>query len=480
MSRAPDQDATAARMDASLDYVRTWLQTQFDRRDIPGMQVAIRYCGTSRLSEAYGVTNRETRDPVTPRHLFRIASQSKTFTAVAVLQLVERDLLRLDDSIGSHLSELAESPVGDVTVRDLLNHTAGIVRDVPTAVLDQVVAPTPDENQVIQAVLEHGFVFPPNVSLKYSNVGYSLLGIIIGRVSGVGYDAYVGEYIVDVLGLKNTGPDLDLERVGEFVHGHAGPHARRPQAVLPLMTSRANAPCGGFYSTADDLADYYAAHLMGDKRLLSDGSKRLQQHAGWSSNPADPAAARYGLGMVRESFRGHTLLGHSGGHPAGQVSETVFDPDTGVIVSVLANGFGSPVGELARGVVSLLYAGAADPTDPAGFGLAPDVFPTQPVELSTDELARFTGRYVDQIDEFHLAALGGKLLGIHPDGLDPVGPAERYAVVSAGELRNVGASVFANAGETVTVVRNADDSVRRIQFGRSVMWPAERYEGPSL
>ncbi|PBI88259.1 Penicillin-binding protein 4* [Rhodococcus erythropolis] len=480
MSSAPDHDAAAARMDTSLDYVRIWLRTQFDRHDIPGMQVAIRYRGMSKLSEAYGVTNLETREPVTPGHLFRIASQSKTFTAVAVLQLVERHLLRLDDSISCHLPELADNPVGVVTVRDLLNHTAGLVRDVPTAVLDQVVAPTPDESHVIQTVLEDGFVFPSNVSLKYSNVGYSLLGIIIGRVSEVGYDAYVGENIVDVLGLKNTGPDFDPARVSEFVHGHAGPHARRPQAVLPLMASRANAPCGGFYSTADDLTEYYSAHLMGDHRLLSDGSKRLQQHAGWSSDPATPGAARYGLGMASESFRGHTLLGHSGGHPAGQVSETVFDPDTGVIVSILANGFGSPVGELTRGVLSLLYAGAADPTDPGGFGLMPGVLPTQPIDLGAGELSRFAGRYVDQIDEFHLAALGGKLLGIYPDGLDPVGAAERYEVVSAGELRNIGASVFASAGETITVVRNLDDSVKRIQFGRSIMWPAERYEGPSL
>lgn len=480
MSRTPEQDATITRMDASLDYIRTWLQTQFDRHDIPGMQVAVRYGGMSRLSEAYGVTNLETKEPVTQGHLFRIASQSKTFTAVAVLQLVERGLLRLDDSLSRHLSELENNAAGDVTVRDLLNHTAGIVRDVPTADLDQVIAPTPDENQVIQTVLERGCVFPSNVTLKYSNVGYSLLGIIIGRVGAVGYGAYVNKHIIAALGLQNTGPDLDLDRVTEFVHGHAGPHARRPQAVLPLMTSHANAPCGGFFSTAEDLTSYYAAHLMGDNRLLNDDSKRRQQHAGWSSNPIDPTAPRYGLGIVRESFRGRTLLGHSGGHPAGQVSDTVFDPDSGVVISVLANGFGSPVGELTRGVLSLLYAAAADPTDPAGVGLTPGVIPTQPIELNTSELARFAGRYIDQIDEFHLAALGGKLLGIYPDGLDPVGAAERYAVVSPNELRNVGASAFASAGESITVVRNTDDSVRRIQFGRSVMWPVERYEGPSF
>ncbi|WP_181034188.1 serine hydrolase [Arthrobacter sp. GMC3] len=480
MNHVPAQDITTARMDASLNYIRIWLQSQFDRHAIPGMQIAVHFGGSVRLSEAYGVTNLDTEEPVTRGHLFRIASQSKTFTAVAVLQLAERNLLHLDDPISSHICELVGSNVASVTVRDLLNHTAGIVRDVPNAAIDQVLAPTPDENQVLKTVIEHGFVFPPNATLKYSNVGYSLLGILVGRISSVGYNSFVKENIVEVLGLKNTGPDLDLDRVSDFVHGHAGPHARSPQAVLPLMTSRANASCGGFYSTAEDLAAYYAAHLMGDERLLNDDSKRLQQHAAWSSNSDDQAAARYGLGMARENFRGHTLLGHSGGHPAGQVSETVFDPDTGLIVSVLANGFGSPVGELVRGVLSLLYAGAADPTDPAGVGLVPRVIPTQPLELSADELSRFAGQYVDPIDEYHLAALGGKLLGISPDALDPIASAERYEVVSAGELRNVGASVFASAGESVTVVRNADDSVRRIQFGRSIMWPAERYEGPSL
>ena len=117
-------------------YGDSWVALRARTQRVPGVQVAVAVAGEVLLSSAHGFarlpeTNGEddAGEPLTTAHLFRIASHSKTFTATAVMQLVEAGKVRLDDTVEAHVAALAGSPIADRTVAELLAHGGGVVRD---------------------------------------------------------------------------------------------------------------------------------------------------------------------------------------------------------------------------------------------------------------------------------------------------------------------------------------------------------------
>lgn len=261
---------------AAAAYADSWLGLQQHLLRVPGAQAAIWFDGKLVLSCAHGVADVQTQAPLTTRHLFRVASHSKTFTATAVLQLVQAGRLRLDDAAAAWLPFLAGSPLGEATVRELVAHTSGATRDGESADHWQLGAPFPDADE-LRRVAQEGAVLARNERFKYSNTAYSLLGLVIEAVSGTTYAHYVGENIVDRLGLADTGPELDPSR-----------RTSTPPATAPCRTPTTG--CRSSTSTPPprrrppassapraDIACYAAAHLPGDERLLDDGTKRIMQ-----------------------------------------------------------------------------------------------------------------------------------------------------------------------------------------------------------
>src|SRR3954466_10296972 len=144
MSTTPERTAEVAA--AIAPYLESWLDHQRRRARVPGVQAAVRVGDRLGLDAPPRVAAVSTGEPLTTGHLFRIASHSKTFTATAVLQLVEAGRMRLDDPIGAHVPELetAGSPVARVTVRELLGHQSGVLRDGEDADFWQLDQPFPD------------------------------------------------------------------------------------------------------------------------------------------------------------------------------------------------------------------------------------------------------------------------------------------------------------------------------------------------
>src|SRR5436190_11843035 len=112
----------------ALDYIPRWLEFQMQASQQPGCMVAIAHRGNVVLERAFGHANLDTGEALTPRHRFRIASHTKSFTAAAVLKLRERGKLKLDDTAGQFVSELHPG-VGRATIAQLLSHSAGLIRD---------------------------------------------------------------------------------------------------------------------------------------------------------------------------------------------------------------------------------------------------------------------------------------------------------------------------------------------------------------
>ncbi|TQN41971.1 CubicO group peptidase (beta-lactamase class C family) [Blastococcus colisei] len=434
-------------------------------RRLPGVQVAVRSADELVLSAAVGVADAVAGTPLTTEHLFRIASHSKTFTATAVLQLVEAGRMRLDDPIGRYVPELEAggSPIARATVRELLGHQSGVVRDGAHADFWQLGQPFHDRDGVIAEVLRAGVVHRRNEHFKYSNIGYALVGLAIEAVTGTSYVEHLRTAVLEPLGLTRTGAEYDPARADEYAAGHTGLLLGEDgRTTIEHVDTRAMAAATGFYSTAEELTVYGSAHFLGDERLLTDDSKRLMQRLESVVTAYGTEVGRYGVGMALVTVGERQLVGHSGGYP-GHSTQTLIDPVGKLVVSVLTNAIDGPAEDLAVGLVKLidvaLQPRAEVPPPPAG---APP-------------LASFTGRFASLWGVLDIAELGGRLVLVRPTLPDPLPAVEELEVVDTGTLRVAAQPGFGPAGELIPLERDADGRVASLRVGGVTSRPVEEF-----
>jgi len=445
----PEPDALpAGSVRDAMSYYADWVAFRQEYLRVPGVQIAVRVDEREVLARSFGLADVERNVALADTHLFRVASHSKTFTATAVFQLVERGALRLDDTAGQWLPWLKEarSPLAEATVRELLSHASGIIRDGHDSDFWQLGKSFPDHDALREEILAGtAAVLPANQRYKYSNVGYGLLGLIIEAASGEHYNTFLQREIVDRLGLRNTGAEIDPDRLGEFAIGYTALSYAPRRVPIDHVGTSALSPATGFFSNAGDLANFFSAHFLGDTRLLSDASKRRMHQPLWDS---DEAGNKYGLGVGIRKVGERTLVGHSGGFP-GFTSMTLVDPKAKVAVSVLTNAIDGPAGQMAQGAFLLLNL--------AGKPAAQEAPPPE-------QLKRFTGRYADLFSVADVVLLGSRLYLIRPTAPDPATAATPLAYVDERTLRVDGGS-GGTYGEPMVFTFNRDGSVASMRLG---------------
>jgi D-alanyl-D-alanine carboxypeptidase len=465
MTTPPANPAAIAALQGALAYTEDWIAYRAFTLRVPGVQYAVLFDGEVQLSGAVGLANVETGTPLTTGHLFRVASHSKTFTATAVLQLVEAGQLTLDTRLSDVLGELADAPsgIGSIAVRELLEHGGGVIRDGLDGDYWQLMRPFPDEAELLQVARAEGVKADANARFDYSNIGYSLLGLVVARVSGRTYNDYVRGEIVARLGLADTDPEWIAARAADYATGYTGFATSLDRRPIADIDTRAMSAATGFTSTAEDLVRYLSAHRLGDGRLLSDASKRLQQRGAWQSVPDRPESRRYGLGMVVETVAGRRLIGHSGGFP-GYITYSLLAVDDGIAVSVLTNAVDGPAAELAHGTLKLLDAALKRPAS------LPLAEPAEP-SVADASSARFEGRFANLWGVLDIVRLGDRLLGIDPSGPDPVDGNYELAVVDDDTLRITAGDGFGSVGELIHYTTVDGQIVRIRGDGGMTMWP---------
>ena len=194
---------------AAIDYIPRWLEFQMRQGEHVGLSLAIAHQGRPVLAQAFGHADLGTGQRLTPQHLFRIASHSKTFTATAVMLLREQGRLQLDDPIGRYVPGL-HPRVAAATLAQLLSHSAGLVRDGSDA--GQWVERRPFLNEAeLRADLADGPSIEVNTRFKYSNHGYALLGMAIESITGQAYADWLTRNVVAASGLTDTLPDAPAQ-----------------------------------------------------------------------------------------------------------------------------------------------------------------------------------------------------------------------------------------------------------------------------
>ena len=433
-------------------YLSRWLATQVEVRQVPGAQVAVRLGDELVLSEAFGEADQAVGEALTTEHLFRVASHSKTFTAVAVLQLVEAGRLRLDDTVGDLLEDYADTPLAEATVRELLSHTSGAIRDGVDADFWQLDRPFPDTEALREVVAEHGATYAPQEHFKYSNIGYGVLGAIIERLTGTDYVSHVSTAVLEPLGLERTSPELadardsapddDGADAPRLVTGHSRPHGRdRARVTVGNPTTGALAQGG----------------------LLTDRALRLM-HRAESSFRRVTGTGTYGLGLIGITVGERRLVGHSGGFP-GQITRTLVDPDTALTVCVLTNAVDGPADALAVGLVQLIDLLTRPAAD----------WQALPAGVTEEDLQRLTGRYGNLWGETDIVAGGGRLVMLDPVTPGPLDAAQELRALDATTLRVEDTDGFGASGERIPFEVDDDGRVTRMRVTGVSSWPEEQH-----
>lgn len=259
------------------------------------------------LHKGYGLADRERGLPVTTRTVFDIGSITKQFTAAAILALEEQGRLRVSDSIGQYFEAVHADKAG-ITLHHLLTHTAGL-RDVFGGDYEPM-----GRDSLVRLALASTLLWAPGTRYRYSNVGYSLLGAIVERVSGQPYEQVLRKHIFQPAGLEHTGYRLvDWSRERVAVGYREGKRWGSPLDFAwapdgPFWNLRAN---GGLLSTVGDLYRWHLA--LETDRVLSDSS-RQKAFTRWTAE-SERGTSFYGYGWaITPTTRGTTLIWHNGGN----------------------------------------------------------------------------------------------------------------------------------------------------------------------
>ncbi|MBL0889830.1 MAG: beta-lactamase family protein [Gemmatimonadaceae bacterium] len=342
--RAHAQQSPAVAMGATVDSL---IRVEMSTRRLPGLALAVVRDGQVVFARGYGFADIERQAPVSVETRFQIASITKSFTALATMQLVEQGRVAMDDQVGRYLPQLPEAWHA-VTVRQLLAHTSGIPS---ISAFERPPCPTTKSQadyvlgDVLAEVACLPLAFPPGERWEYGDTNYYLLGLLIAAVSGMSYEAFLSQGILTPLGMTATRlqrrtPEAD---VAQGYRWQSGRFEAAPS--LDPIVDEAN---GALVSTVRDLARLDAA-LYGEQLL-----PRRTLATMWTPAETREGLAPYGLGFGLTPFRGKRRVGHTGGAPGSSTAISRF-PDERLTVILLSNGEQPPgkVLELAHAVAAL-------------------------------------------------------------------------------------------------------------------------------
>ncbi len=323
------------------------LQSLMEKHEAVGLAVSVVKKGKIIYSGSFGKKNLETGEALAPENLFRIASISKSFSATAVMQLMEAGKLRLDDDVSELIGFRVKNPAypeDRITLKMLLSHTSGLNDSQGYFTLDVI---DPASNDSVHKCYNS---YRPGAAYQYCNLNFNMVGTIIERVSGERFDQYIRRYILEPLGLYGgyCVDSLDKSRFATLYEYDGGtkkmnpsPAAYHPRSeeIRNYVMGRSTpvfSPTGGMKISADDLARYMTMHMNMGKykrgRIIAAKSARLMQ------TPVEHAEG-YGLALLTSGklIDGLQLKGHTGS-AYGLYSLMFFDPKRKFGIVAITNG----------------------------------------------------------------------------------------------------------------------------------------------
>jgi CubicO group peptidase (beta-lactamase class C family) len=299
--------------------------------------------------KAVGLANKEQKSPNNMDTKFNVGSMNKMFTSVAIAQLVEKNKLNFADKLITHLPNLPATTFGDITIEQLLTHSAG-TGDFFTFPKFEAIADTAKTiGTYVNIGLEEPLLFKAGTKTQYSNYGFILLGAVIERVSGMSYYDYVKQNIFEPANMTNTDFSERDKAHNNLALGYMGPPHMPGQAPMPMPANVKRevnthelevkgGSAGGGYSSAIDFHKFSMALLSGklvSAKMLENITKgKVVLLPGIKERNMPEVKYGYGFGeIIRNNIR---IFGHTGGAP-GVDGQLEIYPDAGYTVVALSN-----------------------------------------------------------------------------------------------------------------------------------------------
>jgi D-alanyl-D-alanine carboxypeptidase len=451
-SPAPDGIASDPDVLGAQRLFSAWLEGQMLERGLPG--VAIGAVSDQQLvwATGFGFADTAARTPMTPQTKFRMASHSKLFTATAVMQLREQGRLRLDDPVSKYLPWFTVVPADAddplITIEELLTHSSGLPRE---AGAHWTTFEFPTTEQLRELIPARHAPFAPETRWKYSNLAYSVAGMIVETVSGQTWADYVHREIFQPLGM--TASSVDRNMPGLAVgYGRRMPDGSR--AIQPFIDARGMAAATGVTSTVDDMAKFASAQFRngsrGGAQILSTGSLREMHRvrvleSNWTQGSA--------IGFAVRKVGDKVYVSHGGSYP-GYQTNTMLWPDSKVAVIVLTNADDGNPGALATELMNTVGQAVAKAA-------------AKPAETPTwdPSWSRFAGLYRGRSGDSRVVELNKRLVLVGPNSTNLDNPV-RLEPIGNGQFRYVAAVGGGPVGEIVRFVEE-NGRVTRMVTGDS-------------
>jgi len=321
--------------DESIEGV---IDAEMPASGVPGLAYAVVTDGEITSAGARGVVRRGGDTAVTPETPFVAGSISKSFTALAVMQLVEAGKVDLDTEVSQYLDGFSGKPAGGVTIRQLLSHTSGLSTLQGNASHTDTAGGMDALERQVDRLADVTPAHAPDELWEYSNTNYQILGRVIEVVSGQDYQTYVATNILQPVGMEHS-----FVADGEVHEAMATGHRPWFGTKRPLpenTTDRATAPQGGIIASASDLARYMQMMLNGQDDVLSAEGKAQMMR------PASTSSPFYGLGWFIDS--GNRTVWHSGSTPGVETLATMIPAENTAVVVLVNGGSGLGFGETAQ------------------------------------------------------------------------------------------------------------------------------------
>lgn len=448
--------AAASRSSASDDpdvqgaerLFSAWLEGQIAYRGLPGIVVGVVADQELVWTAGFGFADTQAKRPMTPATKFRMASHSKLFTATAIMQLREQGKLRLDDPVSKYLPwfqvKPAEPEDPPITIEELLTHSSGLPREAGP---HWTTYEFPTQEQLRNLTAERQAAFPPEVRWKYSNLAFSIAGMIIETVSGESWADYVQKHIYQPLGMNASSVDLVVSGLA-VGYGRRMPDGSR--VVMPFVDARGMGAATGITSTVEDMAKFVSAQFrkgpMGGPQILGTASLREMHRVRVLENNWTQGNA---IGFAVSRVRDKVYVGHGGGYP-GFTTQTLIQLDSKVGVIVLTNTNDSNPNDIAMQLMSTVGEAVAKAT-----AAKPKVVAWDP------SWARFAGLYRGRGGDSQVVLLNQRLVILTPNARtldDPI----QLEPIGNGLFRYVAPGGGGPIGEVVRFVEEGGRVVRMI------------------
>lgn len=318
---------------------------------------------------------------------FRIGSVTKQFTAIAILKLMEQGKLKLNVPIQNYLPNfpIKEHPI---TIEHLLTHTSGLAEITEMDIFhSQLMKNGCDPDSLVNYFKDLPLSFTPGSKFRYNNSGYHLLGLIINKVSGVSYNEFISENLLQVAEMKNTMADNFSSIIYNRSNGYEESNGQIANATYVDMSIPFSA--GNLLSTTNDLNKWYKA--LYDHKIVTEKTLNIA-HTQFQLN--DGSYTNYGYGWFVDSLQGEKLISHEGGIN-GFLSSVWYVPSQKTLTVILSNCLCNPTVNTAMKITA--------------YAIGKPLPEKRRIQLDDNTIAKYTGTYFMDGEEWSITLREGEL-----------------------------------------------------------------------